>query len=235
MRIIQISDTHISRDHPSRTADLERCVHYVNALDPQPDVVVHTGDVVHDGLAEEYDVARRLLDNLSAPYFVIPGNRDNRNELIKAFADGHHIRHGMDFVQYSVERFEARLILADTVSRTSNKGRLCPDRRAHIESMLAADTTRPSCLFLHHPPFEVAVAPDPFQFELWSDVTTLAAQLGKHRQISGVFCGHVHRNVQAVLGSVQASTVSCVAIDLRKGNKEASNCDLPTFHTHVIP
>lgn len=235
MRIIQISDSHISRDHPGRTADLETCIQYINAADPQPDVVVHTGDVAHDGLGEEYDIARQLLDNLYAPYFVLAGNRDNRHELIKVFADSHHVRLGIDFVQYSVEHFEARLICIDTVSENSNKGRLCQARLTHIESMLAADTSRPAVLFLHHPPFEASPAPDPLQFEAWADVEALTAQIGRHHQICGVFCGHVHRDVASAIGSVQASVVSCIASDLRKGKAVASDRDLPIFNTHCVP
>lgn len=234
MRIIQISDSHISRKHPARTVDLQTCIQHINAAEPQPDIVVHTGDITHHGRAEEYEIARRLLDNLSAPYFVLAGNRDNRHGLIKVFADGRHIRFGMDFVQYSVEHFDARLILIDTVSEYSNKGRLCQARLAHIEHMLATDTSRPAVLFLHHPPFEVNVVPDPFQFEEWADVKALMAQLGKHHQICGVFCGHVHRNVEGAIGAVRASAVSCVAFDLRKGSAIASNRDLPIFNTHCI-
>lgn len=234
MRIVQISDSHISRDHPARTVELKICVQHINALDPQPDVVVHTGDVSHDGFAEEYDAARRLLDDLSAPYLVLAGNRDNRQELIRAFAGSDHIRLGMDFVQYSVEQFEVRLIIVDTVSGTSNKGRLCQARLAHIERMLVQDTTRPAVLFLHHPPFEVKVTPDPFQYESWAEVRALEAVIAKHSQIRGVFCGHVHQNVESTIGTVQASTVSCITSDLRKGKAILSSHDLPMFKTHYV-
>lgn len=231
MRIVQISDTHISRAHPSRVADLERCIDAVNALDVQPDIVVHTGDVTHDGLPEEYETARQLLNRLSAPYLVIPGNRDNRQELIKAFQDGQHIRVGMDFVQYSFDRRDARLICLDTASRTSNKGRFCADRLAEAERLLAADT-RPSLVILHHPPFEVQTIPDPFQFESWAEAEALQALLSRHDQVRAVICGHVHRNVEGVAGSVPASAITCTAVDLRKG--DAGRDGLPVFRMHSI-
>lgn len=229
MQIVQISDTHISRDHPARASELAACIRFINRMDPAPDIVVHTGDVAHDGLAEEYDIARRLLDGLDAPYFVIPGNRDNRQELTKAFADGRHIRSGMEFIQYPVERPDARLIFIDTVSHAGNKGNLCAARLAHVETMLSADASRPSLLFLHHPPFEVGIIPDPFQYENWAAVEAFEALLARHRQVRGVICGHVHRNVQASIGSVRASTVSCVAPDLRKGKASGSNHELAIF------
>lgn len=235
MRIVQLSDSHISRDHPARTGDLAACIRHINALDHQPDVVAHTGDISHDGHAEEYATARRLLDQLTAPYVVLAGNRDNRHELIKAFADGQHLRLGMEFVQYAVERFATRLIVADTMTTTSNKGRLCPARLADIERLLAADSSRPAALFLHHPPFEVHAAPDPIHFEDWADVEALKPILARNRQICGVFCGHVHRSVEGVVGEVRASTVSCVAVDLRKGVPRATAADPPMFQIHTVP
>ena len=215
MRIIQISDSHISRDCPTRTAELESCIRHINAADPQPDIVVHTGDIAHNGLAEEYIIARQLLDNLSAPYIVLAGNRDNRNELLKIFADVCRLRLGDQFVQYAVEHFDTRLICIDTVSDNSHKGRLCQARLAHIADMLAADSSRPAVLLLHHPPLEVKVAPDGFQFENWAEVDALQALIREHRQIRGLFCGHVHRQAEATVGLVPAHVATCIASDLR--------------------
>ena len=231
LQIVQISDTHISCEHPARANELAACIKFINRLDPAPDVVVHTGDVAHDGLPEEYAIARRLLSELAAPYFVIPGNRDNRLELIKAFADGRHIRSGMEFIQYPVEHQDARLIFVDTVSNDGNKGHLCEARLAHVETMLSADASRPSLLFLHHPPFEVGIIPDPFQYTDWAAVDAFGALLARHRHVRGVYCGHVHRNVHASVGSIRARTVSCVAPDLRKGAVDLSKHELAIFGT----
>ncbi len=229
MRIIQISDSHISRDRPTRTAELESCIQHINAADPQPDIVVHTGDVAHNGLAEEYLTARRLLDNLSAPYIVLAGNRDNRQELLKIFADVCRLQLGSPFIQYPVEEFDTRLICIDTVSDKSNKGRLCEARLKHIEDLLAADSSRPVVLLLHHPPFEVEVAPDPFQFEEWADVDALQALIKKHDQIRGLYCGHIHREAEATVGLVPGHVATCIASDLRWD--EVTNC----IYTHTVP
>ncbi len=57
MIIAQISDTHIALDTPDaerRLRDFERTIADINALDPAPDVIVHTGDIVHNGRPDEY-------------------------------------------------------------------------------------------------------------------------------------------------------------------------------------
>lgn len=215
MRIIQISDSHLSLDRPKRLAELESCIRQINDADPQPDIVVHTGDIAHNGLAEEYLIARELMDNLSVPYIVLAGNRDKRSELLKTFV--HVCSNPLDerFVQYSMELANTRLICVDTVSNTSNKGQLCQTRLRHIGSLLAAEPLRPTALLLHHPPFAVDVAPDPFQFEEWSEAVAVQELMLQHRQVQAIYCGHVHREARTTVGQIPAHVATCIASDLR--------------------
>ena len=234
MRIVHLSDTHIAHDRPERAADLEACVAWINGLQSQPDAVVHTGDIAHNGRIEEYRTVRTLLDGLSAPYFVLPGNRDDRRNLAGVFADGRHIRPDMPFVQYAVEEFAVRLIVVDSVNEGASKGRLCGERLDHIRRMLEADTSRPACLFLHHPPFEVAVGPYPRHFDPWADAGSLIAELQHHDHVTGIFCGHVHRAFDTAVGGVKASVVSCLADDLRWDRPERAKRGLPVLGIHTI-
>ena len=76
MRIVQISDTHLSRDKP----------HFVNnwvplsawIADQQPDLVIHTGDVTADGAGVEADLSfsAHLMDELRIRWRAVPGNHD---------------------------------------------------------------------------------------------------------------------------------------------------------------
>lgn len=234
MRIVQISDSHISLDHPARTRDLEACVDYINASPVQPDVVVHTGDVSHNGRADEYATARGILDRLTAPCFVLAGNRDKRRELIEAFSDADHLRPGMDYVQYAVEDYATRLIVVDTLSDASNKGRLCADRLADLSRMLAGDATRPAAVFMHHPPFDVTVAPDPFQFEQRAEADAVLAELARHRHVAGLYCGHIHRGFETRLGELPACVVSSVAVDVRWDNHLHPDPSVPVLKVHDV-
>ena len=84
MLIAQISDTHIlaeSSDRPeagSRAENLRRCVADITRLDPQPDIVIHTGDTTQTGAPEDYGRLKRILAPLDMPFFPTPGNRDKR-------------------------------------------------------------------------------------------------------------------------------------------------------------
>ena len=52
MQIAQLSDSHISLSHPQRMDDLKATIDGINA--ENPDLVIHTGDIAHEGLVEEY-------------------------------------------------------------------------------------------------------------------------------------------------------------------------------------
>jgi len=229
LRIVQITDTHISADNPQRLQDLNNAVEAINTLAQLPELVVHTGDISHDALPEEYQYAREALDQLKMPYFVMPGNRDKREELLAAFADNRYRLPEPGWVQYSVEQSGVRLIMVDTVSQTSNKGQLCEARLTHLETMLETDKSKAVALFLHHPPYEATGIPDPYQYEDWNDVERLTTLLSRYSNICGMYCGHVHRYIDGEISSIQASAITCMAGDLRKGDVSDAQRALPVF------
>lgn len=235
LQIVQISDTHISNDVPQRLNDLENCVQTINELQVPPDLIIHTGDISHNGLAQEYHSARQLLDQLNVPYFIMAGNRDKRAELLGEFTDKRYQLPAEGWVQYSIEQYSVRLLMVDTMSEHSNKGQLCAERLHHLETMLLVDTTKPTLLFLHHPPFEAVGIPDPFQFEDWNDVENLAALLSRFTNICGLYCGHVHRFMDGAIAGVRTSAISCLAGDLRKGAVTDAERKLPVFKILTLP
>ncbi len=103
MIIAQISDTHIAVDTPDadrRIRDFALTVADINALDPAPDVIVHTGDLVHNGRQDEYAQAVATLAKASAPVYVLAGNKDNRANLHGAFSTRRYLAPDSDFAGY---------------------------------------------------------------------------------------------------------------------------------------
>ena len=77
MRIVQLSDTHISHLGGVPAENLSIVIDHLNR-ELRPDLVVHTGDVViaNPDSAADRDRARRLLAGIDAPLLVLPGNHD---------------------------------------------------------------------------------------------------------------------------------------------------------------
>lgn len=74
-RFAFVTDTHIGSPSGLAEEDLIRTVRDINSRQ-DIDFVVITGDVTELGTTAELKEAKRLLDSLHIPYFIIPGNHD---------------------------------------------------------------------------------------------------------------------------------------------------------------
>ena len=74
-RFAFISDTHIGSPNGGAEEDLRRTVADINAA-KNIDFVVLTGDITELGTNAELALAKKLLDSLNIPYYIIPGNHD---------------------------------------------------------------------------------------------------------------------------------------------------------------
>lgn len=235
MIVAQISDTHIALDTPDadrRIRDFERTIHAINALDPAPDVIFHSGDIVHNGRQDEYAKAAAILAEAGAPVYVIPGNKDDRDNLRKAFRPVGYISPESSFIDYAVEDYPVRLIALDTLNPQSNKGDFCPERGRRLIDMIEAETTKPIAVFAHHPPFVVPVGPDPINFEPAEAMTRLAEALQHSDRVMALFCGHVHRAAEGRVGNIPAVVMPCIATSLRKGDYPAAMKTRPIYYLH---
>lgn len=236
MIIAQISDTHIlakSSDEAvgaSRADNLRRCVTDINRQGV--DAVVHTGDCVQHGVAEEYGHLREILAELEAPLFLTPGNRDRRAALRAAFNDLSYLpKHG-DLLHYVVEDYPVRLVALDSVAAGERKGVFCASRLAWLEEALAQEPDRRTILFIHHPPFDIP----PHYLDGYRhphDAADLAALVSRHPQVERLLCGHVHCFHREPWGSTVATTMPSVAVDLRK-DADAAFEAAPLYLLHVV-
>jgi len=235
MIIAHISDTHIALDADDadrRIDDFERTIADINALEAAPDVVVHSGDIVHNGRQDEYARAAAILGKLRAPVYVLAGNKDDRANLRAAFSARGYLAPDAPFIDYAVEDYPVRLIAVDTLCPGSNKGDFCAEREKRLIQMIGAEASKPIAVVAHHPPFEVNVGPDPMNFETPAAMARLAQALQRSGRVIAVFSGHVHRAAEGHVGSIPASVVPCIATTLRKGVYPANMKDRPVYHLH---
>jgi 3',5'-cyclic-AMP phosphodiesterase len=235
MIVAQISDTHIALDTPDaerRLADLAAAIADINALDPAPDAIVHTGDITHGGRREEYALVASALAKARAPVYVVAGNKDDRANLrqgLAAFA-----RHAPEsgFLDYAVDENPVRLILLDTLSSSSNKGDFCAERVERLIRLIDAGPAKPVAVFTHHPPFVVTVGPDPLHFATAEGLSRLQQALPHAGRVVGVFSGHVHRATMGDVGGIPAAVAPSTATTLRKGEFPDHLKRRPIYYLH---
>ena len=235
MVIAQISDTHIlarlSEDPigASRADDLRRCIADINRQ--AVDAVIHTGDSVQNGTADEYAHLREILADLNAPLFITPGNRDRQATLRAVFEDFSYLPKEGDLLHYVVDHYPVRLIALDSVAAGERKGVFCVRRRDWLEETLAREPERRTILFIHHPPFDIA---DHYRdgYRRPQDAEDLTELVSRHPQVEQLLCGHVHCWHREQWGGAVATTMPSVAVDLRKGVDEAFGT-APLYLLHV--
>lgn len=235
MFIAQISDTHIiahASDHPAaqqRADSLRRCIADINRQ--RPDAVIFTGDTVQNGQPEEYALLHELLQPLDAPLYLIPGNRDDKEGLRSVF--GGNLPGNGDFLQYVVEDYAVRLVAIDSTSPGERKGVFCPERQAWLDVILDAQPERPTLLFIHHPPFDID---DHYigGYRRPEEAAALADVVGRHSQVQGMLCGHVHCPGKHEWAGTVASLMPSIAVDLRKGVDEAEALEQPIYMLHRV-
>lgn len=237
MLIAQISDTHIlspESDLPAarlRADCLERCVAAINR--ESPDAVIFTGDTVQHGRPDEYAWLRELLAPLKAPLFMIPGNRDDNDEMRRAFGHARFLPASGPFLHYAIEDFDTRLVAIDSTLAGERKGRFCEARQAWLEETLAAQPGRPALLFIHHPPFDIG---DHYVggYRRPREAAALQSIVARNAQVVGLLCGHVHWPVSRDWAGTEARIMPSVAVDVRKGVDETEAAGRPVFMLHSL-
>ena len=242
MLIAQISDLHVRGDNtPANTfvptnALLEACVAHLNTLDPRPDVVLATGDLVDLGRDVDYALLRDILAPLEMPIFLIPGNHDSREGLRRAFSDSAHLAAEPDWIQDAVEDWPVRLIALDTVDPGQPHGVLDAARLAWLDARLAVQPERPTVLFMHHPPFRTGIH-HMDQINLIEGAAGLGAIVRRNPQVERVLCGHVHRPIQlrwhGTIASVAPSPAHQVMLDLRAVGPSVFKLEPPACQLHL--
>jgi 3',5'-cyclic-AMP phosphodiesterase len=231
--IAQLSDPHIVETGElllggiDTAACFRAAVDHLNGLEPAPDLVLLTGDLVNDGAPAQYEHLATLLAPLVAPVHLLPGNHDQVGPLRAAFPEQVHDRDGR---ADGVIEGDVRLVLLDSSRFPDPGGDLAPDQLRWLDEVLGLVPDRPTIVALHHPPFASGIA---FMDEMAlarSATEGLEAVLARHPQVERVLCGHLHRSVTRRFGGTVA--MSC------PGTAHAVNLDLgdgPPSWSHEPP
>ncbi|QIE46408.1 serine/threonine protein phosphatase [Pseudohalocynthiibacter aestuariivivens] len=171
MKILAFSDLHHSR---SRADDLI-------AASRRADLVIGAGDFCN--MRQDLTGAMALLDGISAPMVLVPGNAESVEELRAAAPRGATVLHGTGTEVDGMRLFG----LGYGVPPTPFGGWSCDLTEAEATRMLA-DCTRADILILHSPPKGIA------------DRTSAGQSVGSdaiHAAITRIqpqlaVCGHIH-------------------------------------------
>ena len=214
--LAQLSDPHIGGTWAGEGSvdGLSAAVESVRAIRPQPDAVLVTGDLADHASDEEYEQLRELLAPLAAPFYVLPGNHDDRRALSRHFdmpgVDG-------EPVQYSVDLGPLRLVVLDTTIPGDDAGALGPERLDWLDNELAAAPEQLTLVAMHHPPLLTGIAVWDAMGLAPSDRHALGAVIERHPQVRRLVGGHFHRAITAELAGRTVLAVPSTYAQFRLG------------------
>ncbi|MFT4267637.1 MAG: phosphodiesterase [Xenophilus sp.] len=198
MLIAQLSDPHIRPEGLlyQGVADSNRmfseALSHLHALDRLPDLLLLSGDLVDEGLPEEYGMARRLLSRSRIPFLAIPGNHDHRENFRTAFHDQPHLPQEGP-LHWCIDDHPVRIIGLDSCIPEQHHGHIDAQGLEWLSHVLAQERVKPTLLMLHHPPF-VSGIPYMDGYRCM-EAAPLEDLVRSAPNIERVLCGHVHRTM----------------------------------------
>ena len=224
MLIAQFSDTHIkpkgrlAYNKVDTALMLRQAVINLKQLPQTPDLLLITGDLVDQGMAEEYEHLNEILESLSLPMLLVPGNHDDSQAMRKSFTNllVEPIGEFWQFI-YTQSDWPVQIIGLDTTLPGSSSGLLCEKRLKWLENTLKrVSPDIPTIVLMHHPPFNTGIG---HMDEIGlSGKDQFANIVSQYPNIELITCGHLHRNIRANVGgrSVMTcpSTAHSVQLDL---------------------
>lgn len=240
MIIAQISDLHVQPEGKKAygvvdtNQFLKAAIAQLNRLRPQPDLVVATGDLVDERTEAEYWMLKEILAPLKAPLYLVMGNHDERTAFRTVFPNLPYMP-TEGFVHYVVDDYPVRLIMLDTLVDGEGYGDMDRDRLIWLEARLAENTTKPTIIFMHHPPFATGIlGMDSLRCR---GNEALAEIISRYDNVKRVACGHLHRSIQTLwagtVGSVAPSVAHQVALRLTETQPPAFVMEPPAFQLHL--
>jgi 3',5'-cyclic-AMP phosphodiesterase len=238
--VAQISDLHVkprgelAYDRVDTASALRRCIEQLNRFLPRPDLVVITGDLVDRPSTEAYEHLKALLAPLEIPFVATPGNHDDRDLTRAAFSKQRYATaHGPLNLATAVGPLD--IVLIDSGVPGKDYGEVDADTLTWLDAQLAASSTRPALLFLHHPPFVTGI--QHMDVQNLRNADRLAAVLRSHDRTQLVASGHVHRATLAMFAGIPATTCPApnhaVVLDLDKHLPPSFDIEPPAFHLHA--
>lgn len=211
LRIIQVSDCHVSHDPktPYRGQSADR---NLASLLPairrwQPDLLLLTGDVSEDASAAAYGRVSAQLSTAGAPVLALPGNHDDPPVMRRYFPLGPW--GGV----HAYERRNWLLLLLNSTEPGRVSGKISAASLEQLERSLRRAAGKHVMLALHHQPVPVN--------SLWIDryaleqADTFWSLADCFPQVRCVTWGHVHQDFRAHRGkAVLLGSPSTVANSL---------------------
>jgi len=222
LRVLQITDTHLYAEPDARllgvnTLDSFRSViDTFKEIDWETDLVLATGDLVHDASPTGYQGLTKLLDHFKLPVFCLPGNHDVPEVMYQ------HLASALVTTSSVIDKGNWRFVMLDSVIPGEVGGRLEKQQLQLLQDALS-NNSRPTLVCLHHQPVPVGSQwIDSMGLENSAEFMQIVEQASCVR---GVLWGHVHQQYDAIHHGVRlmATPSTCIQFSTNSDDFSVDN------------
>jgi Icc protein len=215
IKVLQITDTHLfARSSGSLLGlnteqSLLAVTAEVRANHLPADLILATGDLVHDGTAAAYRRIFGHLENFGLPVYCLPGNHDEARSLQQSLGDG--------LVKYTSHAHHGNwhFIFLDSTIAHSEAAHLSTETLQMLEMQLQSAPTDHTLVCLHHQPVLTG--------SRWLDTMAVdnrdefLAVIDRYPQVRGILWGHVHQQFDGMHNNVRlmSSPSTCIQFEPR--------------------
>lgn len=217
LRVLQITDTHLYADpagsllglNTQQTFDL--ILQFARERVLPVDLLLLTGDLVHDASEAGYRRLCSQIKGLGAPAYGLPGNHDLPRQMDQILPTEGIAATG------SACHGNWLIVTLDSMLEDDEGGHLRPSELARLDETLARHPDHHALIALHHQPVPVGSEwldtmivdnPGPF-FEI----------LDRHRNVRGVLFGHIHQQFDAIHRGLRLMGSPSTCIQFTPGKK----------------
>lgn len=197
IRIVQISDTQLGFTGDSLKLDeacFEQAVESINRLNPKPDVVINTGDLVNNPNDEkQWQAYVRISKKVKAPYFEVMGNHDgwSVDGLIK-FRDRFKRN---DYYSFTVKNCLFVALNSWYLKEPEQNLSEAEKQQQFLENTLQENNScRVKIILVHHPLYLEKPDEKEEYFTLPVEQRKWLLDVAFSHQVKLILTGHFHRN-----------------------------------------
>ena len=210
LRLIQITDTHLFASSTgcllglNTERSLESVIARIQTRNMPCDLILATGDLVHDGTPQAYQRIFAHLKGFGVPVYCLAGNHDEAANLRNSTNSG--------LIRYTEHACHGNwhFIFLNSAVPGSDGGHLAPESLQSLDRQLRSMPDTQTLVCLHHQPVPMGSG--------WLDsmavdnAADFFAIIDRHPQVRGILWGHVHQQFDAMRGSIKlmASPSTCI-------------------------
>ncbi len=219
LRVVQLSDCHLFADPQGKLLglntqfSLDKVLDLIRKEQPNPDLILATGDLSQDASYESYERLDRALSGFDVPVYWLEGNHDKPAPMLQAL-EAH--REKMSPCVLNVGNWT--IVMLDSTIPGEVPGDLFDEDLKFLDTALRDATGDHLMVCLHHHPVPMECT--------WLDTQVVGSAdkffevIDRHERMRAIIWGHVHQEYDDQRNDVRMMAVPSTCVQFKPKSED---------------